>query len=199
MNDLSLIEKVGDSGLLGSEDVKLFLRLKEDVRKAFFTTQVFRTRTEAEVSVLNDAMCPTADSKYWQATREQDVHATELVFLSFEYRKAQVEIKKIKRDLEAITDPLEREEKQIELEKQQYVSSLMERQAHHRLREVQQFAEIRDELKPHLRYGTEDVNAHQLEAMRVRWTNEAKLVNEHTPVADARNILGLAQAANKAR
>jgi len=193
-DSLALIQQ---SGLLDASDQRQLATLMSDVSQSFETAQVFRTQTEMRVSVLNDVKHPTPDSKYWQAVREQDVHFTELVHLSYEYRKKMLEIKRLERDRDAEEDDLERAMLDLEIEHQNYILMLMRRQAHHRTREVASWAAIKDELRPLLKYGDADVNSHQLEAMRIRFGNEARLVNDHTPVADARNVLALAMQAEK--
>lgn len=194
MNSIAIIK---ESNILSVEDNSKLMDLISNIEESFATAQVFRTDTEMRVSVLNDLKHPTYDSKYWQAVREQDVHATELASLSYEYRKKDVEIRKLQKQLQSEEDELERELLQIEIEQTKFHKSLMERQAHHRVREVAAWAQIKEELKPLMKHGTEDVNQHQLESMSIRFTNEAKLVNNHTPPADARNILGLADMAKK--
>lgn len=188
---------VGESGLLSPTDHARLQALAPAMRQSFATAQVFRTETEARVSVLNDMKHPTADSKYWQAVREQDVFATELGHLSYEYRKTQIEIRRLQRRLDAEEDDLEQEALALEIERQRYILALQERTAHHRVREIEQWERLKTELLPHLKYGADDPNPHQLESMRLRWVREAQLVNNHTPPADARNILGLAEAALK--
>jgi hypothetical protein len=148
--------------------------------------------------VLDDIRRPTPDSKYWQAVREQDVFLTELVNLSYEYRKNQLEVKKLQRKLEAESDELERETVALEIEHKNWVGTMMMRTAHHRVREIEAWHKIKEELKPHLKHGEQDCNAHQLESMRLRYQYEASLVTPHTPPADARNILGLAMSTQRA-
>ena len=94
---LSIIE---NSTILEDSDFKKIVALKDELNHTFLHSQVFRTRTEMEVSVLDDIHHPTPDAKYWQSMREQNVHYTELVSLSYEYRKNDVETKivEFKRD-----------------------------------------------------------------------------------------------------
>lgn len=188
---------IGAAGMLDATDERDLADLSADIQQSFATAQVFRTNTEMRISVLNDVKHPTPDSKYWQAVREQDVHVIELVHLSYEYRKAGLQLRRLTRQLATETDEIECEALVLEIEHQQYTMQIMARQAHHRVREIRSWAAIKEELKPHMRYGTEDVDAHQLEAMRLRWTKEAQLVNQHTAHADARNVLALAEASQK--
>src|SRR3972149_7797975 len=85
---------INESQILTKEDFDIVSNLKEELKDVFLHSQVFRTRTEMEVSVLNDVKFPTADSKYWQSVREQNVMFHELVMLSYDYRKNIVEVKK---------------------------------------------------------------------------------------------------------
>jgi len=195
MNEL---KKLAGSSLLGDIDRKKFYALCEDVDKSFSTAQVFRTDTEMRLSVLGDYVCPTPDAKYWQAVREQDVHAQELVHLDYEHKKALIELKRLDRKLQNEKDDIEIEALELEISHQKYICLLMERQAHHRLREIDNWCQIKNELRPLLKHGDSDVNLHQLEAMRIRWNNEARLVSSHTPPADAFNIIGLAESTNGA-
>ena len=41
------------------------------MRDTWTKKQMFRTQTEMEFSVLNDAKYPTKAAKYWQCVREQ--------------------------------------------------------------------------------------------------------------------------------
>ena len=193
-NSLAIIT---DAGLLADGELGSLVALTDELRHNWETVQVFRTQTEMVVSVLNDIKRPTADAKYWQAVREQDVMLAELVSLSYEYRKTLVQIKRLQRSLESETDELEREALGIEIEQQEWIAAQMRRTAHHRTREISEWSRIKELLLPDLKYGTEDVDAHQLEAMCLRFAAEARLVTDHTPVADARNILGLAATAER--
>jgi predicted nucleic acid-binding protein len=189
------LELILGSDLLEAPDWRTLAALAPELRHTFEVAQMFRTPTEMRVSVLNDIKRPTPDAKYWQATREQDVFLNELVMLSYEYRKLGLDIRRLRRRLEAESDELEREALELEIGQQHWRLIQMERVARHRVREIKAWSQIKSELEPHLKYGTEDVDSHQLEAMRLRWVAESRLVSEHTPPADAVNILGLAQTA----
>ncbi len=194
--DTSLV-LIQQSSILGDDDLATLAALGSELAHTWRTAQMFRTRTEMEVSVLNDIKRPTTDAKYWQATREQDVHLGELVSLSYEYRKVLLGLRRLERQLAAEQDEIEREALALEIEHQTWIAQQMERVAHHRIRELREWSEIKAQLEPQLRHGTDDVNAHQLEAMRARFEAEASLVTASTPVADARNILGLAATARR--
>ncbi len=192
---MGLIAEAHQQGLLSAADQASLASLAPELRRTYETAQVFRTDTEMIVSVLNHLKRPTPDAKYWQAVREQDVFLSELVTLSYEYRKTQIELRRLFRRLEHEDDDIERDAIALEIERQQWIAQQQERTARHRVREIVAWSRIKAELEPHLKYGVDDVNAHQLEAMHLRWEREAQLVTPHTPPADAINILGLAQTA----
>ena len=62
-------------------------------------TNVSAPETEMRFSVLSDNKYPTKAAKYWQSVREQNTHFENLVHLSFDARKNEVEIKKLQRDI----------------------------------------------------------------------------------------------------
>lgn len=192
MNEVSIIDK---SEILSSEDSNYLSTIEDELLQAWKTSQVFRTRTEMEVSVLKNIKHPTPDSKYWQAVREQEVMFGELINLSYEFRKQSVMARKIQADIDKEEDEFAAQLLQIELERTQWMLRNMAKSAHHRLREIREWSDIKAGLIPNMKYGTEDVGLHQLEAMKIRFKAEAALVNQYTPPADARNILGLNQMA----
>ena len=77
---------------------------------------MFRTETEMRLNFcMSDNKYPTKAAKYWQSVREQNTHFENLVHLSFDARKNEVEIKKLQRDIKKEKDPLEVERwKQID-------------------------------------------------------------------------------------
>ena len=206
-DDIEIIEHSSntDTGLLLIEESGLLLdnkealnMLKTDIEQTHRTVQMFRTRTEMEVSVLTDIKHPTPDAKYWQSVREQDVHYTNLVMLSFNYKKKKVEKAKLERKLVEEADDLERELIEIELEEANFVLGLQEREGYHRLREICEWADIKSQLAPNCEYSLEDVNDHQLQSMIKRFTKqEAVTSNMQTGPADMINIKGLAESARK--
>ncbi len=163
------LDIINQSSILAESDWKAVTELKDELFDNFLHAQVFRTRTEMEVSVLNDMYYPTADSKYWQAQREQGVHFHELVMLSYEYRKNQVEIRKLKRKAETERDDLERELLGIEIEKLTFIARNHERVAKDRIREIREWHEIKERLLPQMAHSLTDCNEHQLVAYTRRF------------------------------
>ena len=87
------------TNILDKQDVKEFKKLIPELQDTWMKKQMFRTETEMRFSVLSDNKYPTKAAKYWQSVREQNTHFENLVHLSFEARKNDVEIKKLKRDI----------------------------------------------------------------------------------------------------
>lgn len=152
--------------------------------------QIFRTRTEMEVSVLNDVKFPTPDSKYWQAMREERAMITELYNLSFEYRKNLINIKKLYRKIEEEKDDLEQELLKIELEQKLWLKKEMELVAQDRIREIKEWKDIKEKLSENLEFSTTDPDEHQLISYTRRWLNQALTMGNDGTAGERINILG---------
>mgnify|MGYP001616684077 CR=1 FL=1 len=188
--ELSL-EIVKQSDILKSEDFKVLTDLKDELKDVFLHTQIFRTRTEMEISVLNDLKFPTPDSKYWQAIREQNTMFSELVMLSYEYRKMIIEIKQSERNLKNTSnDDLEKELIKVEIEKKTFQLRNMERVAKDRIRELREWHEIKETLKPNMECSLTNVNDHQLVSYTKRWVNQTLTMKDKGSVPERANLLG---------
>jgi hypothetical protein len=184
---LSIIE---GSQILKEEDWQQLADLKSELQDVFLYAQIFRTRTEMEASVLNDLKFPTPDSKYWQSIREQNVMFHELVMLSYEYRKNQVEIKKLMRDLENERDEFEIELLQIEIERKQFISINQERTAKDRIREIQAWHEIKEKLIPQMNASLINCDEHQLISYTARFINQLLNGGMHGSIPERNNLVG---------
>lgn len=189
IDDLSL-RTIKESTILSEDDLKIVSDLQNELQENFLKAQIFRTATEMEISVLQDIKHPTPDSKYWQAVKEQNVMYTELVSLSYEYRETRLKVKQIERQIYAETDELEQELLQVQKERLEFRLKQQERVAQDRIREIQLWHEIKEGLKPHLKYGTDDVNAHQLESYTRRFINQSNILGENSSMSERSNLLG---------
>lgn len=188
--DTQSLAIIDNSSILEKADFDKILALKDELNHTFLHSQVFRTRTEMEVSVLDDIHFPTPDAKYWQSMREQNVHYTELVGLSYEYRKNIIEIKKLEKQLESEQDELEAELLRIEIDRKNFMKLQQERVAKDRIREIQQWHEIKKNLIPNLKHSLDDVDEHQLISYAKEFVREAMGINEHTGIAEKNNMIG---------
>ncbi len=182
---------IQQSDILTKDDFAVLNPLKQELQTTFKKSQVFRTRTEMEVSVLNDLKFPTHSSKYWQSMREQNVMFTELVMLSYGYRKNLVEIKKLQRSLETEKDDLEKELLQIKIEKRMFKSKIQERTAKDRIRELKAWSEIKErEAEKMSKEELKDVDNHQLISYTKRWIKQSIAMGEGGSPAERQNLLG---------
>jgi len=164
-----------DSEILKKEDFSILDGMEQELSDSFNKGQLFRTATEMSISVLTDTKFPTPDAKYWQAVKEQNVMFENLANLSYEFRKNQVNIKSLARQVENKNeDPLKKEMAQIEMEQAIFRSKCQEREAKDRIREIKLWHEIKEKLKPELKYGIDNCNDHQLESYTKRWIGQAK-------------------------
>ena len=97
---------------------------------------MFRTETEARFSVLQDNRYPTKASKYWQCVREQNVFLENLMSLSFDYRRAEVKLKRLQQKMDKEEDPLKKELLQIDIDEKIYNKASMQLVARDRMREI---------------------------------------------------------------
>ena len=104
IHELIVKEAPSLNNLLDPEDVKEFKAMTSELRDTWTKKQVFRTETEMRMSVLQDMKYPTKAAKYWQCVREQNVFLENLMTLSFEYRRAEVKIKRLQEKLEKEED-----------------------------------------------------------------------------------------------
>jgi hypothetical protein len=165
----SALDIINQSSILTEKDLSVITELKEELAETFLRSQIWRTRTEMEVSVLNDMNFPTPDAKYWQCQREQNVHFQELVMLSYEYRKNLVEIRKLEKKMAAESDLDDKELLEIDIERKKFISRTHERFAQDRIREIKEWHEIKEGLIPNLEHGMVDCGEHQLVSYTRRW------------------------------
>ena len=180
--------------ILDEKDVSEFRKLIPELKDTWVKKQMFRTETEMRFSVLNDAKHPTDASKYWQAVREQNTHFENLMRLSFDARKNDVELKKIKNKIEKENDKLELELLEIELDEKIYLKANMELVAKHRMREVEHWSRLKKELiknDPH--FDTRNVDSHQLHSYGLAFKNKKKTLTPGSSQPEVFNVLGQAQ------
>ena len=177
------------TNILDKEDVKEFKKLIPELQDTWHKKQMFRTETEIRFSVLSDNKYPTKAAKYWQSVREQNTHFENLVHLSFDARKNEVEIKKLQRDIKKEKDELEIELKQIELEEKLYSKAQMELVAKHRMREVATWSKLKKEFDDN-NFDKQDVNTHQAHSYMLRLQHQKNTITPGTSQPEVFNVLG---------
>jgi len=191
MKELDLIR---NTPILSADDFAFLESAVAELQDTLAKRQVFRTETEMLVSVLNDIKHPTPASKYWQAVREQAGMFESLITLGFDYRRNEVQIKRLKKALDAAADPIDCEAVQIDLDECDFKRVNMEMVAKDRIRELRLWSEIKANLD-NGSFDTHDVNTHQLVSYAQRFILQANNAPADMPVAEANNLKGQLQSA----
>jgi len=204
------IAVIEETPLFNEAEKKEIISASENMENSFFHSQVFRTDTEARISVLNDVKFPTPASKYYQSLREMNVHQCELVNLLYDYEEKKQDLKIVRADIMDLEDQLEVAEseaekirlnakikkKEIELAKTSFSLKNMKRMADGRKQEIMQWDKILRELEPvldELKIPKNDPDAHQKVSYAVRFIKQARnsfLANVEMGTAEANNLLG---------
>jgi len=177
------------SDILDIKDVKEFKSLIPELKDTWKKKQVFRTETEMRFSVLSDNKYPNRASKYWQCVREQNTHFENLMHLSFDARKNDVEIDKLKEKITKEKNKLDKQLLQIELEEKVYSKASMELVAKHRMREVATWSKLKKEFDDG-KFDKEDVNTHQAHSYMLRLQHQKATLTPGSSQPEVFNVLG---------
>ena len=196
----SLIEKEAPNlnNLLDPEDVSKFKELTGELRDTWTKKQMFRTQTEMEFSVLNDAKYPTKAAKYWQCVREQNVFLENLMSLSFDARRNEVKLKRLQEKLKTEEDPLKRELLQIDIDEKTYSVANMQLVARDRMREIKLWSILKKEFDDGS-FDTQDVNRHQLDSYHLVMKNKAETLTSGSSQPEVFNVLGQLQTIERVK
>ena len=196
----ALIEKEAPSlnNLLDPNEVKEFKELTNELRDTWTKKQVFRTETEMRMSVLQDAKYPTKASKYWQCVREQNVFLENLMSLSFDARRNEVKLKKLKQKLETEKDPIKLELLQIDIDEKTYSVANMQLVARDRMREIKLWSTLKKEFDDGS-FNTKDVNRHQLDSYAIIMKNKAETLTSGSSQPEVFNVLGQLQTIERVK
>ena len=184
------------SDILDIEDVKEFKSLIPELKDTWKKKQVFRTETEMRFSVLSDNKYPTRAAKYWQCVREQNTHFENLVHLSFDARKNEVEIEKLKEKIAKEKNKLDKQLLQVELEEKIYGKASMELVAKHRMREVATWSKLKKEFHDGS-FDDKDVNTHQAESYKIRLEHQKATLTPGSSQPEVFNVLGQLDTLNR--
>jgi len=198
IHELIVKEAPSLNNLLDAEDVKEFKALTGELRDTWTKKQVFRTETEMRMSVLQDAKYPTKASKYWQCVREQNVFLENLMSLSFDARRNEVKLKKLKQKLEKEEDELKRELLQIDIDEKTYGVANMQLVARDRMREIKLWSTLKKEFNDGS-FDTKDVNRHQLDSYAIIMKNKAETLTSGSSQPEVFNVLGQLQTIERVK
>ena len=177
------------NNLLEPNDLKSFKGMVDELRDTWTKKQIFRTETEARISVLQDNSYPTKAAKYWQCVREQNVFLENLMSLSFEYRRVEAKIKWLTKKLETETDEYKLENYKIDLDEKIYSKASMEAVAKDRMREINMWSKLKIEFNDGT-FNDKNVNDHQLETYHQVYLNKAKTLTSGSSQPEVFNVVG---------
>jgi len=194
-NIKALIEKEAPNlnNLLDPEEVKIFKGLTEELKDTWTKKQMFRTETEMQFSVLNDAKYPTKAAKYWQCVREQNVFLENLMTLSFDYRRTEVKIKRLEEKLKTEEDPIKRELLQIDIDEKTFNKASAQLVARDRMREIKLWSKFKKKFDDGS-FDTKNVNTHQLNSYHLIMKNKAETLTSGSSQPEVFNVLGQLQS-----
>ena len=179
--------------ILDPAQVAKFKELTNELRDTWTKKQMFRTKTEMEFSVLNDAKYPTNASKYWQCVREQNTHMENLMHLSFDARKNDIEIKQKQKELEEEKDELKKELIQVEIDEKTYSKATMQLVAAHRMREVTEWSNFK-KIYNDGTFDDKNVDTHQLLSYKKVMKNRKNTLTPGSSQPEVFNVLGQMQS-----
>jgi len=160
------------------------------MNKEYWTKkQIFRTETEARISVLQDLKYPTKAAKYWQCVREQNVFLEQLMELSFRYRRDTAKIKRLQKKVQEETNEYKKELYQIDLDEKIFNQASAELVAKDRMRELKMWSKLKKEFNDGS-FDTKDVNTHQLESYGKIMQNKVKTLTEGSSQPEVFNVVG---------
>jgi hypothetical protein len=191
-------EEIHLNNLLDPNDLNVFKGMVEELRDTWTKKQIFRTETEARISVLQDAKYPTVSSKYWQCIREQNVFLENLMSLSFDYRRNDAKIKWLQKKLETETDEYKLECFKIDLDEKIYAKANMELVARDRMREINMWSNLKKEFDDGS-FDTKNVNTHQLESYHQIMKNKAETLTSGSSQPEVFNVLGQLQTIERVK
>jgi len=198
IHELIVKEAPSLNNLLDAEDVSKFRELTSELRDTWTKKQVFRTETEMRMSVLQDAKYPTKAAKYWQCVREQNVFLENLMNLSFDARRNEVKLKKLKQKLETEKDPIKQELLQIDIDEKTYSVANMQLVARDRMREIKLWSALKKEFDDGS-FDTKDVNRHQLDSYHQIMKNKAETLTAGSSQPEVFNVLGQLQTIERVK
>jgi len=198
IHELIVKEAPSLNNLLDAEDVSKFKELTGELRDTWTKKQVFRTETEMRMSVLQDAKYPTNAAKYWQCVREQNVFLENLMSLSFDARRNEVKLKKLKQKLKTEKDPIKLELLQIDIDEKTYGVANMQLVARDRMREIKLWSTLKKEFNDGS-FDTKDVNRHQLDSYAIIMKNKAETLTTGSSQPEVFNVLGQLQTIERVK
>jgi len=186
--------------LLDKSQASEFKKMVPELQDTWAKKQMFRTETEMRFSVLSDNKYGNNAAKYWQSVREQNTHFENLMALSFEYRKNDIEIEKLEHKIneDPNVEPFEKKLAKIELEEKLYARANMELVARARMREISTWSKLKKEFHDGT-FDDKDVNTHQAESYMHRLEQQKLTLTPGSSQPEVFNVLGQLETLKRVR
>ncbi len=176
--------------LLDKSQASEFKKMVPELQDTWMKKQMFRTETEMRFSVLSDNKHGTNASKYWQSVREQNTHFEQLMQLSFEYRKNDVEIEKLQHKImDPNEDKFEKKLAKIEYEEMLFRRAGLELVAKARMREISTWSKLKKEFDDG-KFDKQNVETHQAEAYMHKLEQQKLTLTPGSSQPEVFNVLG---------
>ena len=185
--------------LLDKSQASEFKKMVPELQDNWVKKQMFRTETEMRFSVLSDNKHGSNASKYWQSVREQNTHFENLMHLSFDYRRNDVEIEKLEHKIiDPNEDKFEKKLAKIELEQKLYGRATMELTAKARMREISTWSKLKKEFHDG-KFDDQDVNTHQAESYMHNLEQRKATLTPGSSQPEVFNVLGQLETLKRIR
>ena len=185
--------------LLDKSQASEFKKMVPELQDNWVKKQMFRTETEMRFSVLSDNKHGSNASKYWQSVREQNTHFENLMHLSFDYRKNDVEIEKLEHKIiDPNEDKFEKKLAKIELEEKLYSRAGMELVAKARMKEISTWSKLKKEFNDG-KFDDRDVNTHQAESYMHNLEQRKATLTPGSSQPEVFNVLGQLETLKRIR
>jgi len=176
--------------LLDKSQASEFKKMVPELQDTWVKKQMFRTETEMRFSVLSDNKYGSNAAKYWQSVREQNSHFENLMRLSFDYRKNDVEIEKLKHKIiDPKKDKFEKKLAKIELEEKLYERAGMELMAKARMREIRTWSKLKKEFNDG-KFDDKEVNTQQAASYTHQLEQKRQTLTAGSSQPEIFNVLG---------
>ena len=182
--------------VLNKSDLQAFKKLIPELKDTWTKKQMYRTETEMRVSVLNDFKRPNNASKYWQCVREQSVYFENLMSLSFEYRKNEIDIEELNEKIKTEKNKFEKKRKQIELEEKLWGRANMELNGKDRMREIKLWSKLKKEFNDGS-FDNKNVNTHQFIALKKDLEHRVNSLSPNSGPSEIFNAVGQLETAKR--
>ncbi len=113
--------------------------------------------------------------------------------LSFDYRRAEVKLKRLQQKMEKEEDPLKKELLQIDIDEKVYGKASMQLVARDRMREIKLWSKFKKKFDDGS-FDTKDVNTHQLHSYHLTMKNKAETLTSGSSQPEVFNVLGQLQS-----